>query len=108
MFQIDHAVHSVREHDKKMHRRLWCLAPSHGFRCRSATRVSARHIRRVFGPYGDFRLDLQNVAFSGDYLVQYGIDEESDEEAGDETGHDDNSEGSLSIRSDAGGKGRWQ
>ena len=41
-------------------------------------------------------------------FVQHGIDEESDEPAGDETSHDDYGERPLSIRSDASGKSGWQ
>src|ERR1700722_6927102 len=53
-------------------------------------------------------LNLQHIAFSGDHLVQHGIDEKSDEQAGDETGHDDDGEWPLSIRSNARGEGRRQ
>ena len=52
--------------------------------------------------YKSFRLDLKHIAFTGNHLIQHGIDEESDEEAGDETGHDDYGEWPLRIRSDAG------
>ncbi len=52
--------------------------------------------------YKSFRLDLKHIAFTGNHLIQHGIDEESDEEAGDETCHDDYGEWPLCIRSDAG------
>ena len=57
---------------------------------------------------GDFGLDLQNVAFPGNHLVQHRIDKESDEEAGDEAGDDDDGERPLCIRSNAGGEGSRQ
>jgi hypothetical protein len=44
--------------------------------------------------------DLEHIPFTGNHLVQHGIDEESDEQAGDETCHDAYGERPLSIRSD--------
>ena len=44
-----------------------------------------------------FRLDLKNVALARNHLVQDRIDEESDEEPGDEAGHDNDGERPLSI-----------
>jgi hypothetical protein len=61
----------------------------------------------VFRPDNDFRLDLQYIALSGNHFVQHWVDEKSDEEAGNETGHDDYGERPLSIRSDASGKSGW-
>jgi hypothetical protein len=54
------------------------------------------------------RLDLQHIAVPGNHLVQHGINEKADEEAGDEAGNDDDGEWPLSIRSNAGGQGRRQ
>src|SRR5271154_3814583 len=68
----------------------------------------SRHIRLALWLYGGFRLDLEQIAFPRNHFVQHGIDEESDEEARDETSHDDYGEGPLSIRSNAGRKSRWQ
>ena len=54
-----------------------------------------------------FSSDLEHIALAGNHLIQHGIDEESDEEPGNEAGHDDDGERLLSIRSDAGGKSGW-
>src|SRR5579859_6985964 len=55
-----------------------------------------------------FRLYLQHITFTGNHLVQHGIDKEAYEQTGDETSHNDDSEWPLSIRSNACGKRSWQ
>src|SRR5450631_2187467 len=57
---------------------------------------------------GRVHLDLEHIAFTGNHLIQHGIDEEADEEPGDQARYDDNGERPLRIRSDAGGKGGRQ
>lgn len=61
--------------------------------------------RRVV-PHMVEALNLKYVAFARNHLVQHGIDEESNEQTGDKPGHDDDGEGLLGGRANAGREGR--
>lgn len=79
---------------------LRSCARSSGWRLQGKSRAfsSARESGRV-----PKTLYLKDIPFSGNHLVQHRIDEESDEKPGDQTCHDDNGEGFLSIGADSGG-----
>jgi hypothetical protein len=75
-----------------------CLAPNHRFGgCQLLPTVRSSLDTPGERSNSGFRLDLQHIALAGNHLVQDRIDEESDEEPGDEAGHNDDGERPLSI-----------